>query len=294
MTPICTISAVRHSIKLFFYHFQFLRFSVYSLHLYHILAGAETADVELHCGGAEKGELHCGGAEKGAAADVDYGGTDEAITEDSHNIAGRVRVERHCRSDWFGDAFADLRGDADGTGGGTLATGDGERDALRTGIVELKHFGAAGTACAPLVGIEIATGIQIELLGGANGSIAKPDIERWKHGGVNKHNAIKLLSALGICKCVIARCGKGYALHNIPIAIGGGIVNVGWAGIAELGNEHIGIPLLSYCILAKCHNIIEPSCRIDFSQGVYASCVSHSQMEYPLYGVPAPCSCSLG
>ena len=252
-----------YNCSLFFHHFQFLRLSVYPLNLYHILARAETAEVELHCGGAEKG----------AAADVDYGGTDEAISEDCDHIGGGIRVERHCRSDWLGDAVADLCGDADGTGGRAFATGDGERDALRTGIVELKHFGAAGTACAPLVGIEIATGIQVELLGGANGSIAKPDSERRQHGGVDKHNAIELLSALGICKCVIARSGKGYALHYIPIAIGCGIVNVCLARQTELGNEHIGIPLLSYGIFAKCHNIIEPSCRINFSQGVYARVV---------------------
>ena len=38
-------------------------------------------------------------------------------------------------------------------------------------IVELKHFGATCAACAPLVGIELAAGIQVELLGGADGSI---------------------------------------------------------------------------------------------------------------------------
>ena len=115
--------------------------------------------------------MHCGGAEKGATADVDYCGTDEAVTEDGNHIAGGVRVVRHCRGCRLGDAVADLSGNADGTGCGTFATGDGKAYALRTGIVELKHFGAARTASAPLVGIEIATGIQIELLGGANGSI---------------------------------------------------------------------------------------------------------------------------
>ena len=179
---------------LFFYQFQIFGFASDSSYLYYILTRAETADVKLHCGGAEKG----------AAADVDYGGTKEAITEDGHNIGGGIRVERHCRGGWFGYAVADLRGNADSLGCGTFATGDGERDALRTGIVELKHFCAAGTACAPLVGIEIAAGIQVELLGGADGSIAKPDSERRQHGGVDKHNAIELLCALGICKCVIA------------------------------------------------------------------------------------------
>ena len=240
---------------LFFNHFQFLRFSVYSLHLYHILAGAETAEVELHCGGFEND----------ATIDVDDGGTDEAITEDGHNIAGGIGVERHCRGNWGGDAVTNLSGNADGLAGGTFATGDGKRDALRTGIVELKHFGAASAASAPLVGIEIATSIQIELLGGANGGIIKPDSERWKHGGVDKHNAIELLTALGICECVIARRGKGYALHYIPIAIGGGIVNIGWARQTELGNEHVTTPLLSYGILAKCHKVVEPSSRVYFA-----------------------------
>ena len=115
--------------------------------------------------------MHIGGLEKDATCEVDEGGTDEAVTEDGDHIACRVRVERHCRSDWLGDAVADLRGNADSLGCGTFATGDGKRDALRTGIVELKHFGAACSACAPLVGIELATGIQVELLGGANGSI---------------------------------------------------------------------------------------------------------------------------
>ena len=221
---------------LFLHQFQIFGFARDASYLYDVLAGAEGAEVELHIGGLEKD----------ATCEVDEGGTDEAVTEDGNHIACRVRVERHCRGGWFGYAIADLRGDADGLGCGTLASGDSKRDALRTGIIELKHFGAAGTACAPLVGIELATGIQVELLGGANGSIAKPDSERWQHGGVDKHNAIELLCALGICKCVIARCGKGYALHNIPIAIGCGIVNVGWAGVAELGEKHIGIVFCAY------------------------------------------------
>ena len=124
---------------LFLHQFQILHFASNASYLYDVFARAKGGKVELHRGGLEKY----------AACEVDDGGADEAITEDSDHIAGGVRVERHCRGNWFGYAIADLCSDVDGLGCGTLASGDSKRDALRTGIVEQKHFGATCTACAP-------------------------------------------------------------------------------------------------------------------------------------------------
>ena len=124
---------------LFLHQFQILHFASDASYFYDVLARAKGGKVELHRGGLEKY----------AACEVDDGGTDEAISENCNHIGGGIRVERHCRGCRLGDAVADMRGYADGLGCGTLATGDGERDALRTGIIELKHFGATSTACAP-------------------------------------------------------------------------------------------------------------------------------------------------